>query len=387
LNNALAWISHHPEQVRIKAQSECEFETFVRHKQRRDRSLERHIPVIAVFLKNRPTLGGCPKEIANALEFLIPKPSPFVLERFGGNSDGAYLVPYEPLENVVACFSPGVRNSKRFEDELLARVGIKSHLLDASSDLELFDTPLIAEFQTFEKKWLGNESSSTETTLTDWVERREPCSTDDLLLQMDIEGAEWPILSLTPTETLERFSVIVLELHKLDEILANPDLFKQRAGKAFKNLGDLFTTIHAHPNNCCGVSKSLFGSGMKVPRTLEVTLIRKDILKGFEETGELISPELPHPLDIWRNVPGKPPIFLGREWRTAKANMRTIVRIAVQRLSYLFLWSWKPYVPIGLYKFYKRTHFRPKIVVKEYSDRGNSFPQGERPRRMAQDQF
>ena len=343
--------------------------------------------MITSLQRNLVNLDRCPKEIADALEFLIPKPSPFVLERIGGNSDGAYLVPIEAIENVVACFSPGVRNSKRFEDELVARMGIKSHLLDASSDPELFETPLIADVQTFEKKWLATEDSPTETSLTDWVERREPSSTDNLLLQMDIEGAEWPILSLTPVETLGRFSVIVLELHKLDEILADPDSFAQRASKAFKNLGNLFTTIHAHPNNCCGVSKSLFGSGMKVPRTLEVTLIRKDLLKLSEGAADLIFPELPHPLDVWRNVPGKPPIFLGPEWLTAGANKRPKVRIAVQRLNYLFLWSWKPYLPIGLYKLYRRALFSPRTSNIAGPDRRNRFPRRGNRRRMARDQF
>lgn len=343
--------------------------------------------MVTSSLRNRLDLDGFPKEIANALEFLIPKPSPFVLKRFGGNSDGAYLVPAKALENVVACFSPGVRNSKRFEDELVAKVGIKSHLLDASSDPEMFETPLIADFQTFEKKWLATESSSTETSLTDWVERREPCSADDLLLQMDIEGAEWPILSLTPAETLRRFSVIVLELHKLDEIFSDSNVFARRACKAFENLGDLFTTIHAHPNNCCGTSGSLFGSGIRVPRTLEVTLVRKDLLKHSQGTLQLIDPELPHSLDVWRNVPGKPPIFLGREWRTDKANKRVIVRIAVQRLSYLLLWSWKRFVPIGLYKVYRRRQFRQRIVEKEDPARRNGFPRREKQERMTQEQF
>ena len=343
--------------------------------------------MIKPSLRNRLEMDGFPKEIANALEFLIPKPSPFVLKRFGGNSDGAYLVPAKAIENVVACFSPGVRNSKRFEDELVAKVGLKSHLLDASSDPELFETPLIVDFQTFEKKWLATESSSTETTLTDWVERREPHSADDLLLQMDIEGAEWPILSLTPAETLRRFSVIVLELHKLDEIFSDPNVFARRASKAFKNLGDLFTTIHAHPNNCCGTSERLFGSSIRVPRTLEVTLVRNDLLKHSQGTSQLIGPELPHPLDVWRNVPGKPPIFLGREWRTGKANERVIVRIAVQRLSYLLLWSWKPYVPNGLYKVYRKLQFKQRLVEKKGPDRRNCIPRGEKQKRRAQDEF
>ena len=65
------------------------------------------------------------------LDVLRPQPSPVPLIRVGGNWDGAYLLP-DDLKNIAACFSPGVSNTKRFEDELLDRYGIPSCLLYTS---------------------------------------------------------------------------------------------------------------------------------------------------------------------------------------------------------------------------------------------------------------
>jgi len=80
------------------------------------------------------------KEIDNILKWLIPAGNSVPFERFGGSRDGGYLVPSD-LEGIKGCFSPGVANRKDFEDELLSRAGVRSHLLDFSSELTKFKTP------------------------------------------------------------------------------------------------------------------------------------------------------------------------------------------------------------------------------------------------------
>jgi hypothetical protein len=297
-------------------------------------------------------LSACPPDIRDALGFLRPKPSPWSLVRLGGSTDGAYLVP-DALDGVVACLSPGVRNSKKFEDQLATEHGIRSHLLDFSSDLEKFSTPVIKGMQTFTKKWLGPSSNATTVTMAQWIRKFEAEPNDDLMLQIDIEGAEWAILGAIDLEVLKRFRIIVIELHKLDDIFTNPSLFDAKAVSALKNLQKIFTVIHAHPNNCCGTSGNLFGSGMRIPRTLELTMVRTDFLEKALEKGVPRQPELPHPLDIGRNVPSTPPIFLGNGWRSSKPRWATLLRIVSQGLSYEILWRWKKLIPANLYRTFK----------------------------------
>lgn len=296
--------------------------------------------------------ASCPRDIRDALEFLRPKPSPWNFIRLGGNQDGAYLVP-NALDGIAACLSPGVRNSKTFEDELAHQHRIRSHLLDFSSDLEKFSTPLIKGMQTFTKKWLGVASDETTVTLAEWIAATEPDASKDLMLQIDIEGAEWPILTDVDFEVLRRFRIIVIELHKLDDIFSNPALFEEKAANAFKKLRGAFTVIHAHPNNCCGSSPKLFGSGMRIPRTFELTMVRTDFLETALKAGRPHRPELPHPLDIGRNVPGTPPIFLGSGWRSESPSWASVTRIVLQSLAYEILWRWKKLIPAKLYRAIK----------------------------------
>lgn len=294
----------------------------------------------------------CPREIREALEFLRPKASPWDFIRLGGDRDGAYLVP-NALAGIVACFSPGVRNSKKFEDELASEHGIRSHLLDYSSDLEKFSSPLIDGMQTFTKKWLGSASDATTVTTAEWVQEFEANADEDLMLQIDIEGAEWPILGNIDVELLKRFRLIVIELHKLDDIFSDPALFEEKAMRAFSKLRTVFTVIHAHPNNCCGRSANLFGSGMRIPRTLELTMVRTDFLESALKQSPGREPDLPHPLDIGRNVPGTPPIFLGTGWRSVKPRSATVIQILREILCYESLWRWKKLIPADLYRALK----------------------------------
>ena len=313
--------------------------------------------------------SDCPEPTQEAIEFLRPKMSPWAMRRFGGSRDGAYLLP-DCLDTIAACFSPGVRNSKTFEDDLLERTGMRTHLMDFTSSPEELSTSLSPGLQTFEKKWLSPYSSSDNMSLEDWIARHEPDDKMDLLLQMDIEGAEWEILSTVNPSTIRRFKVIVIELHKLDDLMSSSEAFVSRASQAFALLKENFTVIHAHPNNCCGSSPNLFGSGFKVPRTLELTLVRTDVLqKGLAQAPGIV-PELPHALDIRRNVPGKPPIFLGRGWRSSPMRPRVVLRIVLQTFNYEVFWRGKKLVPVKAYLWLKR-FFRANFANRRASE---TFP-------------
>lgn len=249
----------------------------------------------------------------NAINVMIPKPSPFELIRIGGNSDGAYLVP-DDLEGIQACFSPGVCNSKKFEDELVTRFGIKSYMCDFSSDVEKFSTTMIPGMQVFDKKWLDVDGGLDSFTLDEWVDLYEPDASSDLLLQMDIEGAEYRNLLHASKQTLNRFRIIVIEMHGLHSFL-NQRKGTQELIPALKKLGSTHVCVHAHPNNCCG---DFFckGTGMNIPHVIELTFLRKD--RFCLNANRLIEPCLPHPADIAKNVDCLPSLVLNENWSYKK---------------------------------------------------------------------
>lgn len=269
------------------------------------------------------------EESLRILRIMQPKASPVPLTRVGGSGDGAYLLP-DDFSGMAACFSPGVNNRKPFEDELADRYGIKSHMADKSSDVEKFSTPLKPGLQTFRKAWLDVDGGKDSVSLDDWVTELCPGS-DDLLLQMDIEGAEYRNILATSPATLARFRIIVLEVHGLKH-LNHPQVLRQVLGPFLEKLDAHFICVHAHPNNCCGEAR-IDAAGVKIPVVHELTFLRRD---RFERTDkeQRHAPMLPHPLDVICNVPGKPPLFLEPFWSGGSRSPEVQARITEAEASY-----------------------------------------------------
>ena len=263
------------------------------------------------------------------LEILKPKASPFRLIRIGGFEDGAYLLP-DDLEGIQACFSPGVYRYKPFEDILARKYRIRSHLCDRSVSEDDLQTSLIPGWQTFEKLWLDIDGRSDSITLTDWVERHCPDSNADLLLQMDIEGAEYRNLNSTPRAILERFRIIVIELHGL-AALADRQQAEEQIGPLLRRLDQTHVCVHAHPNNSQGdfIDQD---TGMNVPRLLELTWLRRDRFTAGPEQ-RLFHPLLPHPLDLASNVgPQRPALHLNEAWLAGgRRDHRSRLKMAYDR--------------------------------------------------------
>lgn len=202
------------------------------------------------------------------------------LVRMGPGGDGSYLLP-DDLEDVVACFSPGVSDSASFE-EALAERGIRSFMADGS----VSSPPSANDLFDFEPVFLGVTSRPGWTTLGDWVDRKAPAG--DLMLQMDIEGAEWTVLAQADADLLRRFRIIVLELHGLHALHQRFTL--PAVEDVWRKVLDDFVVVHLHVNNH---EFPFTYWGMEIPPALEVTLLRRDRVVSEDATAVL-----PHPLDV-----------------------------------------------------------------------------------------
>lgn len=221
-----------------------------------------------------------PAQLAALMRDARPWKAGPALIRLGAPGDGGYLVP-DDLDGIVACFSPGVSTVADFEADLAAR-GIDCHLADGSVDGPPFDHPRFR----FEKTFLGSEDDTTRMRLASWVRRNAPPQ-GDLLLQMDIEGAEYDVLLDTPSEILRRFRIIVIEFHDLEMLFTRPGFALVRL--CLQRLLRDFVVVHLHPNNCAGVARK---APFTVPSVMEFTFLRRD-------RAATLSPALdfPHPLD------------------------------------------------------------------------------------------
>lgn len=242
------------------------------------------------------------EDILNAINLLIPKACSHELIRIGGNGDGAYLVP-DDLEHIDACFSPGVSDLTKFEQELADRFSIHSYMCDASTNEDRLQ--LDKTYHHFMPFWLGSYDGENTLTLDCWVANSEHAESRDLLLQMDIEGSEFASLIAASDSTLSRFRVAVIEFHWLWRIQSSRFL-NTRFLPTLQKLSKHFDCVHAHGNNCCGTT-SIAGFG--IPNVIELTYLRKNCNKSLHP------PLIPHPLDVV-NVSSNPPLVLGRPWTT-----------------------------------------------------------------------
>lgn len=200
--------------------------------------------------------------------FLEAKCCGVQLIQIGNGGDGTYIVPND-LVGINKCFSPGVGPSSQFEEVLYDKYGIRSYLIDAS--VQSVPTTR-SDFYTFERQYLGASTYDDYISLKDWIEKQRCVNkTEDMLLQMDIEGSEFASLLACPTEILDRFRIIALEIHFLDAL--NLNFFSSIVEQTFRKLDENFVVVYAHPNDCCG---AISVGRHKFPRVIEITLLRKD---------------------------------------------------------------------------------------------------------------
>jgi hypothetical protein len=201
--------------------------------------------------------------------------------RVGPNLDGGYVLP-DDLEGITALFSPGVDESIGF-DLAISKRGIPCFLADGT-----VGTPKnLRENMQFEKKRIGNGREHSHIQMENWVSSSAPKG-GDLMLQMDIEGAEVEVLAQISDEILNRFRIIVIELHKVDVELLGPDRAKYDG--FLKRLTENHLICHV---NATVEAAQVRMMGKPVLPLIELTLPHKDRVEPPIEA----TAQYPHPLD------------------------------------------------------------------------------------------
>jgi len=242
--------------------------------------------------------SALPKEkLERFLEKIHPIHCGKDLIRLGPDADGGYLLP-DDLEGIAACFSPGVDVESRFELQL-AELGMDVFMADYSVDKPATDHP---HFH-FEKKYLASYDSGHFMTMDTWINSQKSLDPkSDLILQMDIEGAEYEVLQSISTQAINRFRIIVMEFHGWHQ-LYKPEVY-QKANSVLDKLLLTHTVVHIHPNNYGQVK---IHEGIPLYEYPEITLIRKDRIHNPKPVTLL-----PHPLD--RDNVSKDAIRISSEW-------------------------------------------------------------------------
>ena len=205
------------------------------------------------------------------------------LIRLGAKRDGGYLVP-DDLAEIEACFSPGVSTVSEFEKDCFKR-GIKIFLADKSVDKPKIG--LNKNNYHFLKKYIGCYNNDDYITLDSWVNSTKIKKNKDLMLQMDIEGAEYLSLVNISDDLIKLFRIIVIEFHDLHKFWNKG--FYDIASVCFDKILLNHTCVHIHPNNFEPIDSN---NGIEIPMAAEFTFIRNDRFstKSYQKS-------FPHNLD------------------------------------------------------------------------------------------
>jgi hypothetical protein len=218
------------------------------------------------------------------------------IAKFGDHGDGGYAI-VDDLKESDVLFSIGVGDNVSFDEECEKRV---SRVVLVDHTVPNFNPP-IGKFEMIRKPLVPGEDSGNGVTIHQLLSQQVDAK--DYVLKVDIEGAEWEILSDLAPLDLVKFRQIILEFHGLNNFL---DLEEKLS--ALKKLASTHSPIVVHANN---QGSHRFISGMFLPDVLEVTWARTNSYTFHSDWNQdirnLLSPNSPDLPSIWIDwIDGKP---------------------------------------------------------------------------------
>lgn len=258
---------------------------------------------ISTFVRGLALAGAFPtrrtprEKLAALMRRLHPLHCGRGLVRLGGDGDGGYLVP-DDLDDIASCWSAGIGRDCRFERSC-ADLGMNVFLADGSVPAPPIAHPRFH----FTRQHVGVVDDDDTLSLDTWMQPRPDDVRGDLMLKLDIEGAEYDVLLAASPGLLARCRLIVAEFHRLDHLWSLPSF--ESSAHLFAKLLRTHACVHIHPNNHDGVLRS---GALDVPPTMEFTFLRRDRLPAEASWRS----DFPHPLD--QHNTGFPPVVLPRCW-------------------------------------------------------------------------
>jgi len=218
------------------------------------------------------------------------------LVRVGRDQDGGYVMLEQGLSEAVA-YSIGIGADISWDADMAAR-GCQVFQYDHT----IAAPPAAYERCHFFRIGLAERTSPDGTlrTLSDIIAANGHSDRRDIVLKMDIEGAEWAVLPALTDQTMAQLSQVVVELHSVIAIDRPEEL--RRNVRALQRINRTHQPVHVHANNCGPIG--VYG-GVTLPDTLEVTYARREdhFFKDCERC-------FPTPLDKPNN-PAAADYFLG----------------------------------------------------------------------------
>lgn len=183
--------------------------------------------------------------------------------RVGNERDGGYVMLDRGLQNSVA-YSFGISEDVSWDQDMVDR-GCEIYQFDHTINGLPYDN------LHFHWKKLGI-SSNTEgdfISVPDIIKENGHQGNDDIILKMDIEGAEWDVFESLDVDCLSKFKQIVVELHSF---VTGHTSHLERVVPILEKLNQTHQSVHIHANNYGWLG--IIG-GVMLPDVFELTYVRR----------------------------------------------------------------------------------------------------------------
>ena len=225
----------------------------------------------------------------------ISKPEGFDFVRIGREHDGGYIMLDDFHAGDVA-YSFGIRDDVSWDKDMTSRgydVFMYDHTIDG----------LPEENPRFHWSKLGIADGKTQDvrlkTLDELIRTNHHENTRNMILKMDVEGAEWGFLKQVSSEILSQFSQIALELHW---IISGRE--QETILNSLKQLNKTHQLVHIHP---CNFGNYITVGGKKFPDILQALYVKR----GSYSCDMNYDVNLPLPIDN-TDLDSAPEIELGQ---------------------------------------------------------------------------
>ena len=208
--------------------------------------------------------------------FRVMDPNPQLSYMRAGNVyDGGYVM-VNDFANVKHAYSCGISQDVTW-DVVMAGHGMDIFMYDHT----IKEVPLpktLPQFHFFPTGITGTYSADKPElkTLPQLIRQNGHEQDYNMILKMDIEGAEYDVLQTIDADSLSHFRQIVLEFHNLLDLG-----LENTIGFALDKLNGLFQLVHIHANN---YAKYTVRGGWVMADALEGTYLRRDNYKFTTST-------------------------------------------------------------------------------------------------------
>jgi hypothetical protein len=234
-------------------------------------------------IRHSALLGERAREL---LRLIRPRKEPGSELRFvrvGPRMDGGYLMVDEQLSGGIA-YSFGISLDVSWDAAMVER-GFDVFMYDHTID----GLPHQSAGFHWQRIGIAAEDQDGLLSLATVLKSNGHSDRKNLILKMDVEGAEWDVVPSLSDETMSCFSQVVIEFHGLDNVddVAN----YQRMRKALLRILRDFVPVHVHGNNH---SDQEVVGGLAISPVMEVTYLRRRSHAKPEPLG---------PVAGWANYP------------------------------------------------------------------------------------